>query len=64
MCLANAWRRLTLPVPVFLNRLDAPLWVFNLGMRGLLMIDFGRLPPEERAGMKFLNEYSRIVPVL
>ena len=29
---ANAWRRFTLPVPVFLNRLDAPLWVFSFGI--------------------------------
>src|SRR5579883_1843508 len=29
---ANACRRTTLPVPVFLNRLDAPLWVFNFGI--------------------------------
>src|ERR1700709_1484975 len=33
MCLANACCRTTFPVPVFLNRLDAPLWVFNLGMK-------------------------------
>ena len=32
ICRANAWRRFTLPVPVFLNRLDAPLWVFNFGI--------------------------------
>jgi hypothetical protein len=29
---ANAWCRTTLPVPVFLNRLDAPLCVFSLGI--------------------------------
>src|SRR6478752_5968984 len=29
---ANACRRATLPVPVFLKRLDAPLCVFSLGM--------------------------------
>src|SRR5215471_17668476 len=33
MCRANACRRLIFPVPVFLNRLDAPLWVFNFGIR-------------------------------
>jgi len=26
------WPRLNLPVPVFLKRLAAPLWVFNFGM--------------------------------
>jgi len=29
---AKAWLRLILPVPVFLNRLDAPLWVFSFGI--------------------------------
>src|SRR5580658_8103683 len=33
MCRANACCRTTLPVPVFLNRLDAPLWVLSLGMK-------------------------------
>jgi hypothetical protein len=33
---ANACRRLILPVPVFLNRLDAPLWVFNFGIYNFL----------------------------
>src|SRR5579863_303979 len=33
MCRANAWCRTTFPVPVFLNRLDAPLWVLSLGMK-------------------------------
>src|SRR5580704_4469727 len=32
MCRANACWRTTFPVPVFLNRLDAPLCVFSLGM--------------------------------
>src|SRR6476660_6197437 len=30
-----AWPRTTLPVPVFLNRLDAPLWVFNFGIKNV-----------------------------
>ena len=29
---AKACRRLILPVPVFLNRLAAPLWVFSFGI--------------------------------
>src|SRR5580692_2860938 len=33
MCRANACCRTTFPVPVFLNRLDAPLWVLSLGMK-------------------------------
>src|SRR6185312_10407663 len=32
MCRAKACWRTTFPVPVFLNRLDAPLCVFSLGM--------------------------------
>jgi 2'-5' RNA ligase len=32
MCRAKACCRTTFPVPVFLNRLDAPLWVLSLGM--------------------------------
>src|SRR5438046_9498193 len=35
MCRPNAWPRTTLPVPVFLNRLDAPLWVFNFGIKNV-----------------------------
>src|SRR5579863_10045628 len=33
MCRANACCLTTFPVPVFLNRLDAPLWVLSLGMK-------------------------------
>ncbi len=29
---AKAWLRLILPVPVFLKRFDAPLWVFSFGI--------------------------------
>src|SRR5579871_3397060 len=32
MCRAPEWWRTTLPVPVFLNLLDAPLWVFSFGI--------------------------------
>jgi hypothetical protein len=32
MCRANACCLTTFPVPVFLNRLDAPLCVFSLGI--------------------------------
>jgi hypothetical protein len=32
MCRVFAWPRLILPVPVFLKRLAAPEWVFNLGI--------------------------------
>src|SRR5687767_5391956 len=35
MCRAKEWLRTNLPVPVFLNRLAAPLCVFNLGMVNL-----------------------------
>src|SRR5882757_646476 len=36
LCRPNAWLRTIFPVPVFLRRLAAPLWVFNLGMVFLL----------------------------
>jgi hypothetical protein len=32
MCRVFVWCRTILPVPVFLKRLAAPLWVFNFGM--------------------------------
>lgn len=32
MCRVFVWPRLILPVPVLLNRLAAPRWVFNLGI--------------------------------
>src|SRR5271156_5358149 len=32
------WPRTILPVPVFLKRLAAPLWVFNLGM--VILLEF------------------------
>src|SRR6185295_13419589 len=32
MCDLNALARMTLPEPVFLNRLAAPRWVFSFGM--------------------------------
>lgn len=32
MCRVFVWCRTILPVPVFLKRLAAPLWVFNLGI--------------------------------
>jgi hypothetical protein len=42
---ANACRRATLPVPVFLKRLDAPLCVFSLGIEyTVLEIPDGRKP--------------------
>src|SRR6185437_14985929 len=49
---AKACRRATLPVPVFLNRLDAPLCVFNLGIicPGI-SVDW-REPPKNRVTRK------------
>jgi hypothetical protein len=38
MCRVFVWCRTILPVPVFLKRLAAPLWVFNLGIF-LLFLD-------------------------
>ncbi len=37
----KAWPRTTLPVPVFLNRLDAPLCVFSFGIQIFLDLDYG-----------------------
>src|SRR5258708_892984 len=36
LCRPNAWLRTIFPVPVFLRRLAAPLWVFNLGIEMFL----------------------------
>src|SRR6476646_3003514 len=70
---ANACRRATLPVPVFLKRLDAPLCVFSLGMN-ILSWKFpmggsppGRnyskkcstLPARERPSPKLHKSYKR-----
>jgi putative addiction module component (TIGR02574 family) len=41
MCRPKAWLRITLPVPVFLNRLDAPLWVFNFGIKNVPRGNYG-----------------------
>jgi hypothetical protein len=41
---ANAWWRLIFPVPVFLNRLAAPLWVFNFGIEISWVAGFWREP--------------------
>src|SRR5713101_9484518 len=41
MCRPYAWPRTTLPVPVFLNRLDAPLWVFNFGIKNVPRGNYG-----------------------
>jgi bifunctional DNA-binding transcriptional regulator/antitoxin component of YhaV-PrlF toxin-antitoxin module len=37
---AKEWPRTTLPVPVFLNRLDAPLCVFSFGIQIFLGLDY------------------------
>jgi len=44
MCFLFAWRRLILPLPVILKRLEAPLWVFIFGMS---------LPRPCGAGLRF-----------
>ena len=44
---ANACRRVIFPVPVFLNRLDAPLWVLSFGIKVVFV-----LFPAEIAALK------------
>jgi hypothetical protein len=52
MCRVFVWPRLILPVPVFLKRLAAPEWVFNLG---ILFSRFGRVgsPENNRKNREF-----------
>src|ERR1035438_10693213 len=45
MCRVFVWPRLILPVPVWLKRFFAPVWVFNLGIFFSLSSRAGRTHP-------------------
>lgn len=63
MCRVFVWLRLILPLPVFLKRLAAPEWVFNLGIFSLVLDQgetrSGRTHRFPCAGMRTKSVYLR-----
>src|ERR1700733_2214224 len=62
MCRANACCLTTFPVPVFLNRLDAPLWVLSLGMKYSGKPEFYHNPVEARFALRLYRYPNDLSP--